>query len=737
MITNAGTKTITMDAKLQGMEGRVNYDPNQVANILGFAKMIDSGARITYDSNVEDAFVVHNTDGTTTKFTRSPDGLYVYEPTQSFKDSVAAKKGMTKQGPEVIGELNQLILEDQDVPLAELCGLVSTVEENMRGFTARQIKDAKRARALYHNVGHPTVENFKTMLRLNMIQDCPVRPEHVDLAEKIYGPDVGAKKGKNTRHRSPPVRSDLIEIPPEITANNKEVEFAMDVIDVNGMKMISGIDKQVRYRTVVDIKNMTAAQFYKGIDKIFRQYNQAGFTVKRIDCDRQFKPLFEPVQDKLKVTMNYTSKGEHVPEAERNNRTIKERCRAAYHNLPYKNIPKLMIKTMVMNETDKLNLFPAKGGLSAYFSPDVIMNKRPTNYNKHLKIPHGAYVQAEVENDNEKNTPKARTIDAIYLRPLKNVQGGHEVMNLETGRSNTSHKVFVFPLTESVKKAVEKMAEEQGVKSFKMTGRNKMPIYPADWIAGVDYEPNANQNNDENDELDEDDEDYDPNEYDDGDEEWDEDDYEPENDWIDPNDVDELLNDGNQTESNPTSHQDQEDNEQDDEPEDEQDAEPTVTDDDETQDEPATATRRSQREPKPITDRLTYTHMQTKKKVKFADEVPVVQGPTTEVDYDETRAMVAAMFMVEMNARVTQEQAQFGQQYVLNKGLKLFKQKGTEAALKEMKQLNDRVCFSPEHPSKLTKNERDRAQEGIMLLNQKRDMTVKGRMVYNGKPTRE
>ena len=35
---------------------------------------------------------------------------------------------------------------------------------------------------------------------------------------------------------------------------------------------------------------------------------------------------------------------EHVPEAERNNRVIKERFRAAFHRLPFKKMPKIMVK---------------------------------------------------------------------------------------------------------------------------------------------------------------------------------------------------------------------------------------------------------------------------------------------------------------------------------------------------------------------------------------------------------
>jgi hypothetical protein len=40
------------------------------------------------------------------------------------------------------------------------------------------------------------------------------------------------------------------------------------------------------------------------------------------------------VDNDLDVNMNFTNAQDHVPEAERKNRMIKERIRAAYHRLP-------------------------------------------------------------------------------------------------------------------------------------------------------------------------------------------------------------------------------------------------------------------------------------------------------------------------------------------------------------------------------------------------------------------
>ena len=86
--------------------------------------------------------------------------------------------------------------------------------------------------------------------------------------------------------------------------------------------------------------------------------------------------MMEQVDDDLDVTMNFTNAQDHVPEAERNNRTIKERIRAAYHRLPYKAIPRIMIRYLAMNQANQLNLFPVKGGVSSYYSPRMILNRK-------------------------------------------------------------------------------------------------------------------------------------------------------------------------------------------------------------------------------------------------------------------------------------------------------------------------------------------------------------------------
>jgi hypothetical protein len=77
--------------------------------------------------------------------------------------------------------------------------LINTVKENRAGYTQRQFEQAKKARELYHIVGTPTIETFKMLLKMNAIRNCPVTTEDVNIAEKIFGPDMSSLKGKLTR----------------------------------------------------------------------------------------------------------------------------------------------------------------------------------------------------------------------------------------------------------------------------------------------------------------------------------------------------------------------------------------------------------------------------------------------------------------------------------------------------------------------------------------------------------
>ena len=206
-----------------------------------------------------------------------------------------------------------------------------------------------------------------------------------------------------------------------------------DTVKINEMPFLATISKRLKYRTIEWIPSQTIQDYRRALHKVISIYRQGGFKIQTIHSNREFIPVLESMKDEYKFIPNYASAQEHVPEAERNNRVIKERVRAVFHSLPYKAIPRLMIKYLAMEVTKKLNYFPSEGGVSKYFSPREILHKEELDYQKHCLIPQFSYVLAH-EEPQPSNTQAPRALDCIHLRPITNVQGGHELFHLGSGQ---------------------------------------------------------------------------------------------------------------------------------------------------------------------------------------------------------------------------------------------------------------------------------------------------------------
>ena len=739
MNTNAGSRVIKERGTMPGLDAKVWTDKTGVANVFSFADIADQ-YHVTYDNKIEDAFHVKSwnkdKNDINIKFPRDPKTrLYPYRFSSAYINR------------------NRKIIEDDEI---EEIGsdepkiqLLDTVAENRKNFTTAEFTRAKRARTLYHNVGAPGIERFKGMIRTNWIQDCPVIEKDIDIASEIWGPDIAYLKGKTTRRKPNKFIDEVVQIPSEVSIRMREVIIYMDNLYISGKPFLSSITKPIFYRDATPLKDETAETLYKAIDKLTRKLNAAGCTITMIRCDRQFKTLMDEVQDQMNIKMDYSDVGAHESTAERNNRVIEEWYRTALHRLPYKSIPGVMIEGLMKETIKRINMFPATNGISSVFSPSVLLGEPKLHYNKHLRYSLGEYIQAGLSNETTNNNVE-RTIDGIYLYPSPGTSGGHYFMNLNTGQVMNRQTIQSIPITNTIIQKVEDMANKQGITEVKFHNKKTDLYLPnSDWEFGIEYDE-------------EDDEDYIYEGQDDlayqrdiTDQEL-QDILEDNNNHIENQEIGNTHN--NQTNENEENEENEEDNE--DEPDniDDEDIDPGVTEladqidktidniietvrsgddiDDEIEEEEEeeemeeTPTRptRSTRNPNPQYNQMA--DIDVKHNLMSIEEVGV--------EYDQTEAQLVAMLMGRMNQhqRMDSEFA-FIQQHLYHKGIRIFGEKGKEGAMKELKQLHSRKCFGPIAVEALTKIERDRAQQALMYLAEKRDGTIKGRLVYNGKPTRE
>ena len=69
--------------------------------------------------------------------------------------------------------------------------------------------------------------------------------------------------------------------------------------------------------------------------------------------------------------------------------------------------------------------------------------------------------------------------------------------------------------------------------------------------------------------------------------------------------------------------------------------------------------------------------------------------------------------------------------FILPKAVKEFGTQGVHAAKKEVKQLHERRGFRAIAVAELTRQEKQRAMEGLMFVTKKRSGEMKGRLAYN------
>ncbi len=78
---------------------------------------------------------------------------------------------------------------------ANAVSFIQTVRGNMEGYTQRKVEDARPAREAQSMLGHPTGRDFLGMVRSGMILNCPVTPNAVQNAHRIFGPNLTGVRG--------------------------------------------------------------------------------------------------------------------------------------------------------------------------------------------------------------------------------------------------------------------------------------------------------------------------------------------------------------------------------------------------------------------------------------------------------------------------------------------------------------------------------------------------------------
>jgi hypothetical protein len=324
--------------------------------------------------------------------------------------------------------------------------LVNTVDGNKKKYTNAVYKQATLARKLQNVIGRPSARTFLNIVDKNLLKDCPVIRADVLAAEDIFGPNLGSIKGKTVRQTGDRVRPEYEKVPEEIMKQYQDVTLCVDLMFINKIPFLVTISRHLKFGTIEAVKSRRHKVLLPALKNVKRLYALRGFRVKHCHVDNEFEPMRMDLLD-AGMQLNVVSEAEHVPEIERQIRTIKERTRCVYNTVPFKRMPSRMIIEMAHASVFWLNMFPASDGVSDIVSPRGLIIGLKLDYNKHCQLEFGTYAQIHEEHD---NSMESRTTGAIALRPTGNAQGGYYFISLTSGRRLSRSRWTTLPMPQEV-----------------------------------------------------------------------------------------------------------------------------------------------------------------------------------------------------------------------------------------------------------------------------------------------
>ena len=350
------------------------------------------------------------------------------------------------------------------------------------------IKCAIDARRLQNIIMRPAAQKYKEVI-LDYLRDAKVTCADIDAAEYIFGPNVGALRGKTVRRPTPHVQSGVDAVPNDVMALHNHVTLTIDLMFVNNLPFFVTKSRGIQFTTVEFLKNCQVATVQACFASVVSLYTSRGFIVDNIFAVHEFEPL-RPWHPNL----NTPAADEHVPDIKHHLRTIKDTTRSTYRTLPFHHLPRIALIHLVKNAVFWINAVPTNDGITRQYYPRYIMTGQHLLASKHAVIPFGAYVQTHEQHTNDMGQ---RTLSCICLGPTGNIQGGHWFMSLTSGEKLIRHRWTELPMPREAITRINNIGKRQKMPTM-LTYSNR---YGAELPETIDEYPSDSDTDDSDDDT--------------------------------------------------------------------------------------------------------------------------------------------------------------------------------------------------------------------------------------------
>ena len=193
----------------------------------------------------------------------------------------------------------------------------STLSGTTRKLHQQRLSTGRQGTGIAGNGGAPIVsdKDFIKILKTSSLPNCPVTPRDILIANELFGPDVGALKGKTTRRAPPIVDSTMSVDLTSILKHYGEVTLCVDLMYVNTVPLLVTLSRNIKFGTVEAVPDRKEATILRCIKGVVSLYRKTGSKVTTALMDGEFVPLRGGLAE-LGLRLNETSRDEHVGDIE-------------------------------------------------------------------------------------------------------------------------------------------------------------------------------------------------------------------------------------------------------------------------------------------------------------------------------------------------------------------------------------------------------------------------------------
>lgn len=293
---------------------------------------------------------------------------------------------------------------------------MTTVTENESMYTKDQVERAKVARRFMIEMGCTSAGNLIKLTK-GFVLNSPVSAEDIYRATKIYGPLLGAVKGKTKIRKAGKLVIEHVPRPVDTSITlHSDIMFvgkipflisvALPLGLVLGNFLVSRADHVMRDAFNGQLKQLQSRLFH--VTRIIVDGEGSIYAIRHLLATAGIQ--LEP-----------TGRAQHVPDVEVRNKVIKEIFRSILLSLPYQ-LPKFLYKYLVFFAISRINMFPVRSRSDPTPARELFTGRK-VDYKKDIRIGFGEYCQVEAFPMPRNDATKSRTKGALSLDPRGNLQG--------------------------------------------------------------------------------------------------------------------------------------------------------------------------------------------------------------------------------------------------------------------------------------------------------------------------